>query len=152
MCSLCYKNKIYKLSIVNFVQQTLMMFRKFIYIILLASFLFTSCKKDTFTPVKVTYCVKVADSSTVNITYYSDYYFASGITKTITYLSEGGYWYGVHTAYKQEDYDIKVEYISSVNPEKDYRVEVYFNDTLKVASRIDTMLVQLTELKGTVGN
>ena len=111
-----------------------------------------SCKKDHFSPVTVTYFVQVADSSIVDITYNSDYFFDSGTNKPVRYVSNGGIWAASHIAYRQEEYHIKVDYISNANPEKDFQVKVIFNDTLTVDSvRYDTVVPEV-ELKGTVNN
>jgi hypothetical protein len=121
-------------------------------LLILIPMLFYTCKKDSFTPVKVTYLVEAADSSSLNITYNSDYYFDSGTLKTINYLSNGGTWSGVHTANKEEEYYIKVEYLNAVHSETNFTVRVFFNDTLAVDSSINNMVVPLVELKGMVHN
>ena len=115
-------------------------------------FIFSTCKKDTFIPVKVTYRVIIADSSVVNITYNSDFYFDSGTRKPVNYLSEGGTWSASHIAYEEEDYYIKVNYISSINPETDFQVKVIFNDTSTVDSVKYDSIVSVVELQGTVKN
>lgn len=124
------------------------------YIALLASvILFAACKKDTFIPVKVTYLVKIADSSSVNITYNSDYYFDSGTRKTINYLNVYGTWSASHIAYAEEEYYIKVDYLNSINPETDFQVKVIFNDsTMAVDSVRYNSIVSVVELQGTVKN
>ena len=115
----------------------------------------TGCKKDKFIPVKVTYAVLVADSSVINITYNSDYYFDSGTRKPVNYLSDGGYWSASHIAYEEEEYYIKVDYISSVIADSNFQVKVIFNDTLTVDSvkNIKNInIVSSVELQGTVKN
>lgn len=112
-----------------------------------------SCKKEKFTPVQVIYMVKVADSSTVNITYNSDYYYDSGNLKTISYLSNGGTWYGTHIAYEPQEYYIKVEYIHSVTDENNYQVKVFYNDiATAVDSVVSDTIVPTAELRGSVVN
>lgn len=128
------------------------MFKNFIHYFLLLFFFITSCKKDTFTSVKVTYEVKVADSSIVDITYNSDYYFDSEIRKPVRYVSDGSRWSASHVANKEEEYYIKVDYLSSVNPENDFQVKVIFNDMLTVDSVKNDTIVPFVELRGTVTN
>lgn len=97
--------------------------------------------------------VKVADSSTVTITYNSDYYYDSGNLKTISYLSKGGTWFGTHIAYEPQEYYIKVEYIHSVTDENNYEVKVFYNDiATAVDSVVSDTIVPLTELRGSVVN
>jgi hypothetical protein len=109
-----------------------------------------SCKKDSFTPVKVTYAVKAADSSLLAISYNSDYYYDSGVRKTIDWFSTGGYWVASHLATAPEEYYIRVEYLDSVQPETDYRVYVVFNDSLFVDSALFSHSVPVVELSGPV--
>jgi hypothetical protein len=115
--------------------------------------LFASCKKkDSFATVKVTYYVQIADSNSVNISYNSDYYFDSGNRKTISYTSHGGIWVASHFAYKQEDYFIHVDYVSSVKPDTNFQVKVIFNDDLTKDSVAYNTIVSPVELSGTVTN
>jgi hypothetical protein len=114
--------------------------------------LFSACKKDSFTSVKVTYYVKIADSNTVNISYNSDYYFDSGTRKTISYTSGGGYWIATHIARKQEDYYIKVDYTDALKPDTSFKVIVIFNDTLDKDSAVYDHVVSAVELQGVVTN
>ncbi|MFI5219377.1 MAG: hypothetical protein ACHQNT_07790 [Bacteroidia bacterium] len=113
---------------------------------------FSTCSKDSFIPVKVTYLVKIADSSTVNISYNSDYYYDSGTRKPVNYLNTGGIWSASHIAYEEEEYYIKVDYLSSINPETDFQVKVIFNDTSTVDSVKYDSIVSVVELQGTVNN
>lgn len=119
---------------------------------MLFSFICSACKKDSFTSVKVTYYVKIADSNSVNISYNSDYYFDSGTRKTITYTSGGGIWVASHIANKQEEYYIKVDYIEALASETDFQVKVIFNDTLTVDSIAQDTIVPSVEFQGTVTN
>ena len=109
-----------------------------------------SCKKDSFTPIKVSYAALAADSSLLRINYNSDFYFDSGTRKPVEHLSNGGYWVASHIANQPEDYYIKVEYLDSAGPETDYRVYVVFNDTLFVDSLVAIHSIQSVELSGTV--
>lgn len=118
----------------------------FLFIVLLSS----GCKKDNFNPVKVTYKVKAADSSLLRITYNSDYYYDSGNRTIISHLSNGNTWTASHIANKPEEYYIKAEYISSVNPEKDFRVMVILADTLGIDSLISDTIVHTVELTGSI--
>ena len=122
------------------------------FIILVFAILFFSCEKSSFTAVKVTYYVKIADSNTVNIVYNSDYYYDSGSRKTISYTSNGGIWVASHIAYEEEDYYIKVDYTDSLKPETDFEVKVYFNDTLVKDSVAYDTIVTPVELSGRVTN
>lgn len=115
-------------------------------------FFFNACKKDDFTPVYVTYAVKAADSSELRISYNSDYYFDSGTRKPVNIISNGGFWAATHLATKQEEYYIKVEYLSSVNPETDFEVKVIFNDTMTVDSVYFDHIEPLVEFSGIVSN
>lgn len=116
-------------------------------------FLFASCDKEEFTPVRVTYTVKVADSSTVTIAYNSDYYYDSDNRKPVNYTSEGGIWAASHIAYEPEEYYIRVEYISSVSTETDFEVKVFFDDAdAAVDSVVSNTIIPLVELKGNVTN
>jgi|SRR6185436_322825 len=128
------------------------MFKSLPVILLFLSILFSACKKDSFTSVKVTYYVKIADSNTVNISYNSDYYFDSGSRKTISYTSGGGYWIASHIARKQEDYYIKVDYTDALKPDTSFKVKVIFNDTLVKDSAVYDQVVSPVELQGAVTN
>ncbi|MEP7171125.1 MAG: hypothetical protein ABI855_17285 [Bacteroidota bacterium] len=121
-------------------------------IVLVFTILFFSCKKSSFTSVKVTYYVKIADSNSVNISYNSDYYFDSGSRNTISYTSGGGIWVASHIAYNQEDFYIKVDYTNALKPDSDFEVKVIFNDTLVKDSVAHNMVVTPVELQGTVAN
>jgi hypothetical protein len=122
------------------------------FVILVFAILFFSCQKSSFTSVKVTYYVKIADSNTVNISYNSDYYYDSGSRKTISYTSEGGIWVASHIANEPEDYYIKVDYTGAFKPDTNFRVKVIFNDTLVKDSMVFDSIVTPVELQGTVVN
>lgn len=128
------------------------MFKSLPVILLFLTVFFSACKKDSFTSVKVTYYVKIAENNTVNISYNSDYYFDSGTRKTISYTSGGGYWVATHIARKQEDYYIRVDYVDALQPDTSFRVKVIFNDTLDKDSAVYDMVVSPVELQGTVTN
>lgn len=119
---------------------------------LLAIMFLVSCKKDEFKTVKVTYYVKIANGNSADITYYSDYYFDSGILKPVHYTNNGGVWSATRIVNKEEEYLIKVSYADSANAETDFRVKVIFNDTLTVDSAYFDFAAPLVELKGTVKN
>ena len=111
----------------------------------------TSCRKNIFTPVKVTYKVKVKDSNTVVIQCNNDYYFDSKTRKPITWKSDGGYWISDHFAYNEEEYYLKVDYIDSTTAKEDnFKVQIFYNDTIEVASSITDHAVPAVEFKGIV--
>ncbi|GEM_PF-3430428 len=126
--------------------------RWFAFTFLAFVFVCSSCKKDEFSPVKITYIVQTADSSTVRIIYNSDFYFDSGIRKPVDYVSNGGFWAAHHIAAKPEEYFIRVEYLDSVIAETDYQVKVIFNDTVTVDSVFYEFAFPVVELRGDVSN
>jgi YbbR domain-containing protein len=123
-------------------------FRTVILLVFLS--LLTTCKKDNFRPVNVSYRVTITDSNTVRITYNSDYYYATGIRKPIEFTSTGLSWQASHLATREEEYFISVEYIHERKPETHYKVKVIFNDTLVVDSAFYTHAVPKVELRGLV--
>lgn len=118
--------------------------------ILIFTLLVSSCKKDDFVPVKVSYFVTITDSNTVSILYNSDYFFDSQIRKPITFTSEGLSWNAQHIADSEEPYFIRVEYLQELKTETHFSVKVVFNDTLAVDSAVYTHSVPVIELQGTV--
>ena len=112
----------------------------------------SACKKASFTPVKVTYIVKVKDGNKVSINYNSDYYFETGTMQPLEFTSNGITWYANHIAEEPEDYYIKVDYLNAPNAEDNFKVQVYFNDTMQVASSINDTVVPQVILQGRVGN
>ena len=128
------------------------MLKQLSFIILISTLLFFSCKKSSFTSVKVTYYVKIADSNSVNISYNSDYYYDNGNRKTISYTSGGGIWAASHIANKPEDFYIKVDYTNALKPDTDFIVKVIFNDTLVKDSVAYKTVISPVELQGTVSN
>lgn len=124
----------------------------FSFIFLISVFLLTnSCKKASFTPIQVTYKVKIAAGNKVRIEYNSDYFFETGTLKSVDFIGTGGTWYANHIAEEQEDYYIKVDYIDSTNFEDNFKVQVYFNDTTQAASFIADSIVPQVILQGRVG-
>lgn len=126
---------------------------KYLFVILLIPVccVLGSCKKASFTTVKVTYAVKVKAGNTVSIECYNDYYFANKTLKPVTWVSNGSTWTSNHYVYEQEDYYIKVTYIDSTKATEDnYKVQVFYNDTTVVQSSIVDHALPTVEFKGTV--
>lgn len=120
--------------------------------IISVSLLINGCKKASFTPVQVTYKVKIAAGNKVRIEYNSDYFFETGTRKSVDFTGTGGTWYANHIAEEAEDYYIKVDYIDSTNFEDNFKVQVYFNDTTQAASFISDSIVTQVILQGRVGS
>ncbi len=107
--------------------------------------------KHVFTPVKVTYAVKVKAGNTVVIQCNNDYYFDTNTRKQITWESDGSTWRSDHYARKEEEYYLKVDYIdSTASHEDNYKVEVFYNDTSTVESSVTDHALPTVEFKGTV--
>ncbi len=112
---------------------------------------FSGCKKDLFTTVKVTYAVKVKAGNTVAIECYNDYYFDNNTLKTIIWKSDGTTFYSDHFAYYEQDYYLKVTYLDSTAAVEDnYKVQVFYNDTIPAAASITAYPVPIVEFSGTV--
>lgn len=119
--------------------------------ILTGSIIINSCKKDLFTTVKVTYVVKVKAGNTVVINCNNDYYFDNNTRKPITWVSNGSTWSSDHFVTKEEPYYLKVDYIDSTKATEDnYKVQIFYNDTIPVASSITDHAVPSIEFSGTV--
>ena len=127
--------------------------KKLLSIIGVGIFLFVaaSCQEDVFTPVKVTYKVKVKSGNTVTITCNNDYYFDTGVRKPITWTSDGTTWRSDHFVYEEEDYFINVVYTDSTQAVEDnYKVQVFYNDTIPAAASITDHAVPVVEFSGRV--
>lgn len=119
--------------------------------LLVSILLFCSCQEDLFTPVKVTYAVKVKAGNTVIIHCNNDYYFDTNNRKAITWLSDGSTWTSDHLARREEEYYIRVDYIDSTKAKEDnYKVQVFYNDTIAVASSVTAHAVPVVEFSGRV--
>lgn len=126
---------------------------KYLFISLFISvFIISGCQKASFTPVKVTYKVKIADGNKVMIEYNSDYYFSTGTRQPLEWTGNGTTWIASHIAEEPEDYYIKVDYTDAPNIEDNFKVQVFFNDTSQVGSSINDTIVPQVILEGRVGN
>ena len=95
--------------------------------------------------------VKVKDSNTVVIQCNNDYYFDNKTRKPITWESDGSTWRSDHFATKEEEYYLKVDYIDSTTAKEDnYKVQIFYNDTIPVASLIVDHATPIVEFYGTV--
>lgn len=120
-------------------------------LLIAACALINACKKASFTTVKVTYAVKVKAGNTVRIECYNDYYFANKSLKPITWVSDGSTWTSNHYVYEQEDYYLKVDYIDSTKATEDnYKVQVFYNDTIAIKSSVTGYALPTVEFKGVV--
>ncbi|MEO8150005.1 MAG: hypothetical protein ABI723_20370 [Bacteroidia bacterium] len=126
--------------------------QKIIIILLFATgFMLNSCKKSLFTTVKVTYAVKVKAGNKVVINCNNDYYFDSKTRKPIEWTSDGSTWKTDHFVYQEEEYYLKVDYVDSTQAiEDNYKVQIFYNDTIPVASSITDHAVPSIEFSGTV--
>jgi hypothetical protein len=125
--------------------------RQKILLVLLCCTVFSGCKKDLFTAVKVTYAVKVKAGNTVVIECYNDYYFDNNTLKPITWKSDGTTFYSDHYAYYEQDYYLKVTYVDSTAAVEDnYKVQVFYNDTIPAAKSITSYPVPVVEFSGLV--
>jgi hypothetical protein len=112
---------------------------------------FAGCKDDIFTTVEVTYAVKVKAGNTVTITCNNDYYFDTGRYKPITHTSTGSTFYIKRMVFKEEPYFIEVNYTDSTKATEDnYRVQVFYNDTIQIQSLIVNHAQPTITFKGIV--
>ncbi|MBL7926744.1 MAG: hypothetical protein JNK61_07510 [Bacteroidia bacterium] len=111
---------------------TPMKYAGLIFLLILAA-----CQDDIFTTVEVTYAVKVKAGNTVTITCNNDYYFDTGIHKPIVHTSTGSTFFIKRLVFKEEPYYIRVNYTDSTKAAEDnYRVQVFYNDTIQIQSLI----------------
>ena len=131
--------------------------KRILFILFFIPLLF-SCDKDATVPqTKLTYVIDDINGNELGVSYYSDYYEASGILKEISINDTSvsfliNYWEADRRYVEKDDtYYIKVEYKKYYNPAlKIQKIYVYANDTSLIDSFEGTATNNIVELQGTV--
>ncbi len=134
----------------------------FIFIFVFSVFVVSCKKKKGDTLFNITYQVDVFVVDSLNITYYSDYHFASGNIDLIYPLDETSHnlyldntvWVGTRTTSdKEEGYYVKVNYGDLTIPTGvAFGVRVYANDTILIESKEGDASTTSITVEGKVPN
>ena len=101
-----------------------------------------SCEEEVSAKKKLTYQVDLSDS--VSISYYSDYYYASGTLKEILVTNQKGRnWSAVRFAPEKEKYYIKVKYHDQITDSSNYYVIIYSDDDILDSARVKSQEIVL---------